>query len=149
MQENQKLQEHPDKFNKLCLDLENIGVNYEDEDRALVLLYSLPKSYENFVDILQHGRDKLSLEDVIRALNSKELSIKMDVKFTPSDALTVRSRNAKNDSKGNKGKSRLKSRNGKGLLNVITAGRMGISKDFALKERKIWLKRNHPMVEQI
>lgn len=41
--------------------------------KALVLLHSLPKSYETFVDILKHGRDTLSLDDVIGALNSKEL----------------------------------------------------------------------------
>lgn len=66
MKENQKLQDHIDEFNKFCLDLENINVKYDDEDKALVLLHSLPRSYEYFVDILQHGRDKLSLEYVIR-----------------------------------------------------------------------------------
>ena len=71
MHENQKLQDHIDEFNKLCLDLENIEVKYEDEDKALVLLHSLPRTYETFVDILKHGRDALSLDDVIGALNSK------------------------------------------------------------------------------
>ena len=52
MKEKQKLQDHIDEFNKLCLDLENINVKYDDEDRALVLLHSLPLSYEYFVDIL-------------------------------------------------------------------------------------------------
>ena len=70
------MHDHIDEFNKLCLDLENIGVKYEDEDKVLVFLYSLPKSYENFVDILQHGRDKLTLEDVIGALNSKALRLR-------------------------------------------------------------------------
>ena len=59
-----------DDFNKICLDLENIDVSYDDEDKALVLLYSLPKSYETFVDILKHGKDTLILKDVIGALNS-------------------------------------------------------------------------------
>ena len=54
------------------MDLENIGVEYDDEDKALVLLHSLPKSYENFVDILQHGREMISLEDVVGVLRSKE-----------------------------------------------------------------------------
>ena len=60
-------------FNKFCLNLENIQVEYDDEDNALVLFHSLPTSYENFVDILKHGRETISLKEVIGALNSKEL----------------------------------------------------------------------------
>ena len=73
MNERQKLQKHIDDFNKLCLDLGNIKVKYDNKDNALVLFHSLPRSYETFVDILKHGRDILSLDDVIGALNSKEL----------------------------------------------------------------------------
>ena len=54
MQEGQKLRSHIDDFNKLYLDLENIDIKYDEEDKALVLLHSLPKSYETFVDILKH-----------------------------------------------------------------------------------------------
>ena len=56
MQDHHKLQDHINEFNKLCLDLENINVKYDDEDKALVLLHLLPRSYETFVDILQCGR---------------------------------------------------------------------------------------------
>ncbi|KAL5538614.1 hypothetical protein UlMin_043099 [Ulmus minor] len=52
--------------------MDNIGVEYENEDKALVLLYSLPKSYETLVDILQHRRETISVEDVVGALKSKE-----------------------------------------------------------------------------
>ena len=71
MHKGKKLQDHIDDFNKLGLDLENIEVKYDDENKALVLLHSLPKSYETFVDNLKHGRDTLTLDNVIRALNSK------------------------------------------------------------------------------
>lgn len=112
MKDNQKLQDHIDEFNKLCLDLENINVKYDDEDRVLVLLHSLPWSYEHFVDILHHSREKLSLDDVIGALNSKDLRFKLDEKSPTGDVLTIRSRNTKRDPK-TKGKSRSNSRNGK------------------------------------
>ena len=59
MGEGQKLQDHIDDFTKLCLDLENIDIKYDDENKALVLLHSLPRSHETFVDILKHGREKL------------------------------------------------------------------------------------------
>ena len=60
MNEGQKLQDHMYDFNRSCLDLDNIEVKYDDEDKALVLLHSLPKSYKIFVDILKHGRDSLT-----------------------------------------------------------------------------------------
>lgn len=56
MVEGKDLMEHLDEFNKLIVNLENIDEKYDDEDQALVLLYSLPRSYEHMVDILQHGR---------------------------------------------------------------------------------------------
>ena len=52
MKEGRDIQGHIDDFNKLIVDLSNIGVEYDNEDKALVLLYSLPKSYETLVDIL-------------------------------------------------------------------------------------------------
>ncbi|KAL5538516.1 hypothetical protein UlMin_045444 [Ulmus minor] len=61
MMEGKDLQSHIDDFNKLVIDLENIGVEYEDDDKALVLIHSLPKYYEHFLDILQHGRETNSL----------------------------------------------------------------------------------------
>lgn len=72
MAKGRDLQAHIDNINKLYLDLESIEVKYKDEDKALVLLHSLPKSYETFVDILKHGRDTISLVNVMRPLNSKE-----------------------------------------------------------------------------
>ena len=49
MQEGMSLIDHLDQLNTLLLDLRNIEVKIEDEDAALILLVSLPPSYENFV----------------------------------------------------------------------------------------------------
>lgn len=38
---------HMDEFNRLILDLENIEVKIDDEDQAILLIQSLPSSYEN------------------------------------------------------------------------------------------------------
>nr|GEU73396.1 hypothetical protein [Tanacetum cinerariifolium] len=53
-----KLSEHIDEFNKLIGDLVNIDVNIDDEDHALMLLTSLPPSYDNFVETLLYGREE-------------------------------------------------------------------------------------------
>ncbi|GJV77975.1 retrotransposon protein, putative, ty1-copia subclass [Tanacetum coccineum] len=65
MDSGKKLSEHIDEFNKLVGDLANIDVEIDDEDQALMLLTSLPSSYDNFVETLLYGRESLTLEDVL------------------------------------------------------------------------------------
>ncbi|KAK0599638.1 hypothetical protein LWI29_007194 [Acer saccharum] len=136
MQDGKNLQDHIDEFNKLCLDLENIQIEYEDEDKALVLLHSLPKSYENFVDILKHGRETLSLEDVISALNSKDFQRKCEMKEQSGESLIVRGRTDKRDQKS-RGKSRSKSRGGhKKSIKCYYCHEEGHIRKFCTKRKK-------------
>ncbi|GJV61585.1 retrovirus-related pol polyprotein from transposon TNT 1-94 [Tanacetum coccineum] len=93
MSAGRKISEHIDEFNKIVLDLANIDVKFEDEDLALLLLTSLPASYEHFVDTLLYGREALTLEDVMATLNSKEIK--------------------ERDSRQSRGKSRSKSQGGR------------------------------------
>ncbi|GJT71857.1 hypothetical protein Tco_1031143 [Tanacetum coccineum] len=58
---------------QLISDLAAIDIAISDEDQALLLLTSLPSSYDNFVETLLYGRDTLKLEDVLATLNSREL----------------------------------------------------------------------------
>lgn len=63
-----------DEFNKMCQDLESVSIEVSDEDKALVILGALPKSYEHFIDALViHKSTKLTYEDVDIALRNKEL----------------------------------------------------------------------------
>ncbi|GJU72676.1 retrotransposon protein, putative, ty1-copia subclass [Tanacetum coccineum] len=71
-----KISEHIDEFNKIVLDLANIEVKFEDEDLALLLLTSLPASYEHFVDTLLYGREALTLEDVMALIKIQRKSQK-------------------------------------------------------------------------
>nr|GEZ33812.1 zinc finger, CCHC-type [Tanacetum cinerariifolium] len=52
-----KLSEHINEFNKLIGDLANIDVDIDDEDQAIMLLTSLPSSYDKFVETLLYGRE--------------------------------------------------------------------------------------------
>ena len=61
MNEGTPLRYHLDQFNTILLELRNIFVKVENEDAALILLVSLPLSYENFVQSFIVGKDYVSL----------------------------------------------------------------------------------------
>ncbi|KAH9650271.1 hypothetical protein KPL70_026312 [Citrus sinensis] len=63
MKEGVAIKDHLDEFNKLILDIENVNIDLEEEDRALIMLSSLPDSFEHFVDTLLYGRQTLTLKD--------------------------------------------------------------------------------------
>ncbi|GJY48019.1 retrovirus-related pol polyprotein from transposon TNT 1-94 [Tanacetum coccineum] len=106
MPAGQKISEHIDEFNKIILDLANIHVKFKDEDLALLLLTSLPASYEHFVDTLLYGWEKLTLEDVMATINSKEIKERYKAKGDDGEGLYVRGRTDRRDSRQSRGKSR-------------------------------------------
>lgn len=72
--EDKGIMDQLDDFHKIVDDLENIDVKIDDEDKAVILLNSLPKSYDQLKDAMLYGRDNtISLEEVESAFKSKEL----------------------------------------------------------------------------
>ena len=103
MIEGASLNEHIDEFNKVCDELETIDEGLNDESKALLLINSLPKSYEHFVDALLYERQTLSLEEVKFALGTKKLKDKQDnLKNESSKGLMARGRPEKRENKGKK-----------------------------------------------
>ncbi|GJZ33326.1 hypothetical protein Tco_0578762, partial [Tanacetum coccineum] len=78
----------------LCLgdqlvgDLAAIDTAISDENQELLLLISLPSSYDNFVETLLYGRDTLNLEDVLATLNSRELQKMTEAKGDGGEELS-------------------------------------------------------------
>ncbi|KAL8513749.1 hypothetical protein ACS0TY_013017 [Phlomoides rotata] len=56
MVDEKPILEQLDEFNKVLDDLENIDIKMEEEDKTHILLSTLPKSFENFKDIILFGR---------------------------------------------------------------------------------------------
>ena len=66
-----------DDFTRLVIEQENIGVKVDDEEQAILVLNSLPKSFENFVDTMRYIKEKLTLGEVQVVPKSKELESKL------------------------------------------------------------------------
>ena len=134
MKEGRNLQGHIDNFNKLIVDLSNIGVEYDNEDKALVLLYSLLKSYEMLVDILQHGRETISVEEVVGSLRAKEEKWKSESGEQAGYGLTVRGRQS---NKEKKDKSRSKSRGKKSYKCFVCHEEGHFKKDCSKRKKDL------------
>ena len=107
MEENKDLRRHLDDFNKIILDLCNIGVKQEEEDLAIILLSSLPRSYEHFVDTMLYGKETLTMSEVKAALSSKEIQKKVDDKHEDNgEGLYAKKKSQHHDNKKSKGNSK-------------------------------------------
>ena len=106
--------EHLNNFNKILADLQNLDVEIIDEDKALLLLNSLPESYEHLTTTLLYGKDEVKFVDVSNALVNNEYRKKdqHDHRDSTSEALvTIRGRQSnKSGPTNNRGRSRSKSR---------------------------------------
>ena len=54
------------------MDLLNLGVKMEEEDKSLQLLCSLPSSYDSLITTLPYGKETLMYEDIVSVLRSNE-----------------------------------------------------------------------------
>ncbi|GKB85646.1 hypothetical protein Tco_0957918 [Tanacetum coccineum] len=138
-----KIGAHIDEFNKLILNLANIDVESEDEDRALMLLTSLPSSYENFVKTLLYGRQSLTMKDVLETLNSRELKKRNEgTQEVTGDELYVRGRSDHSGKAHFGGSSRFKSRGRTGKLKYFICHSEGhLKRDCLIKKSSGFIKK--------
>ena len=62
------LDQHINVFNQIISDMNQVGVKFEEEDMALMLLNSLPESYDILGTTLMWGKETLELEEITSAL---------------------------------------------------------------------------------
>ena len=68
MAEGADLAQHVHTFNKIISDLLWIDIKFDDENKAMMLLSSLPASYEHLVTTLLWGKETLEFEEISGAL---------------------------------------------------------------------------------
>ncbi|KAM1980190.1 hypothetical protein ACFX15_036829 [Malus domestica] len=103
--EGTKMIRHLDVFNKLIAYLLNLDEDIKGEDKALILLNSLPDSYEHFVTIIMHGKETVKFEDVSNALMNYEMRHRDKHHDSTSEALFVRGRSSERKSSSSRKKS--------------------------------------------
>ena len=65
MAEGTPVQKHLNEFNSILFDLESLDVKFEDEDKAILLVVSLPPSFKHFKEIMLYSNSNtISFEDV-------------------------------------------------------------------------------------
>lgn len=103
MVEGSFLDDHINEFNKVCDTLEIVDEGLDDEEKALLLVNSLPQSYFNFIDALMYDRRTLSLDEVKATLNTRVLQQKSR-SVESGERLTVKDKFNKNYGKNMKPK---------------------------------------------
>ncbi|VVA41661.1 PREDICTED: Retrovirus-related Pol poly from transposon TNT [Prunus dulcis] len=74
MKESGNLMEHLCTYNRSIVDLQKVDVVYSTEDEALMLLASLPPSYEHFRATLMIKKITLNFEEVVQDLAHHRLA---------------------------------------------------------------------------
>jgi len=73
MKEKTMVLKHLNFFNKIINKLLTVDVNIDEEDKALLLLSSLPKSYDHIITTTHYGKKTLILEKVTTTLLSNKI----------------------------------------------------------------------------
>ena len=89
-----KISDHLSVLNNIMSELEAIGVETEDEDKALRLILSLPSSYEHMKPILMYGKETLKYADVTGKLLSEEKRLESS-NYASSEGMAMVCRNEK------------------------------------------------------
>ena len=113
MGEGASLMEHMNVFRGLVDQLARVDVKIEEEDQALLLLTSLPDSYENIITTILYGKDTLKMDEVESTLLSHEKRKKADDSQGSVFVAHGQNQRGRSTARGFSGHSRSKSR-GKG-----------------------------------
>ena len=68
MVEGVDLAQHINTFNQLISDMLRINIKFNDEDKVMMLLTSIPASYKHLVTILCWGKETLEFKEISRVL---------------------------------------------------------------------------------
>ena len=88
--ENGSISDHINDFNMIVSQLNYVDINFEDEIKALILMSSLPKSWDNVVDVISssRGSENLKFVEICDVVRSNSIR-KREVGDSSGSALSV------------------------------------------------------------
>lgn len=135
MGENDSLHDHLNKFNRAVTDLLSVEVEIDEEDKTLLIIGSLNKSYDNLGKTLLYSKDSIDYDDVVVALLLDDLMTKdtKECKERNSNlSIETNGHRGRRMNKGNESRERSKLK-GKGKLPVSIAKVKVISRKTVLR----------------
>jgi len=122
MKEGTNLLEHLNSYNMLNSQLVGFGVTLDEEDKAILLLASLPPSYDHLVTTVMYGKETLSLDEVTSTLLSHE-KMRRDDNVDADQGLFV------SKPQSSRGRSKSKGKGGSNRERSQSRGRSNTKKD--------------------
>jgi len=101
MKEGTLILQHLNVFNGILSDPLALEVKLEENDKTLLLLSSLPSSYDYLATTIMYGKETLNLEDIRQRLQSNELIKKID-SMEEASGLVVKGWRERSESRGSK-----------------------------------------------
>ena len=80
MKEGTSVLEHLNFFNKVISELLAVDVNIDEKDKALILLSSLPESYDHIITTILYGKKTIILKEITSTLLSNEIKKRLNQK---------------------------------------------------------------------
>ncbi|KAE8735884.1 hypothetical protein F3Y22_tig00000329pilonHSYRG00358 [Hibiscus syriacus] len=108
------LVQHMNVFNQIISDLARLDVKIEDEDKAMILLCSLPPSYEHMVTTLTYEKETIKVEEITTTLLVHNQRKQNAEEISQVDSLYV---------KGNRDRGRKPEKAGSGKRNFRSKSR--------------------------
>ncbi|KAE8715229.1 hypothetical protein F3Y22_tig00110186pilonHSYRG00194 [Hibiscus syriacus] len=130
MAEGASVAQHLNELNTIATQLSSVEIEFDDEVRALILLSSLPDSWNATVTAVSSssGNNKLKFDDVRDLVLSEEIRRRESGEASTSSALHTESRGRTSERNSNRGRSksrRGKSRTGNKDFTCYNCGKKG------------------------
>lgn len=75
MVEDEAIAKHPNESNTIIIQITSIGINFDDEVKALLILFYLPTSYDGLVIAFSNSSDSRTLKfvDIVSVILNEKI----------------------------------------------------------------------------